>query len=110
MSFQKSAFDKFATYTVIDSNNNIDPMKYFKSVENEIKENYMKDGTKFKMSLESQMVKTDLKTGDEKTLSATFHGKIVVVLLSSNRGEVYKKQVGSILENIAKFQKEGSNW
>ena len=56
------------------------------------------------------MKKVDLKTGEVIAKEAAFQCKIEVNLESTNCSELFSKMKETVLESLAKFQSQGSNW
>ena len=56
------------------------------------------------------MEKVDLKSGEVIAKEAAFHSKTEVNLESTNSNELFSKMKETVLESLAKFQRQGSNW
>ena len=56
------------------------------------------------------MKKVDLKSGEVIAKEGAFHSKTEVNLESTNSNELFSKMKETVLESLAKFQREGSNW
>ena len=56
------------------------------------------------------MEKVDRKSGEVITKEAAFNSKTEVNLESSNSNELFSKMKETVLESLAKFQWQGSNW
>ena len=56
------------------------------------------------------MEKVDLKSGEVIAKEAAFHSKTEVDLESTNSNELFSKMKETVLESLAKFQTQGSNW
>ena len=56
------------------------------------------------------MEKVDLKRGEVIANEAAFHSKTEVNLKSTNSNELFSKMKENVLESLAKFRKQGSNW
>ena len=56
------------------------------------------------------MEKIDLKSGEVIAKEAAFHSKIEVNLESNDFSELFSKMKETLLEAVAKFQRQGSNW
>ena len=54
--------------------------------------------------------KVDLKSGEVIAKEAAFHSKTEVNLESTDSNELFSKMKETILETIAKFKRQGSNW
>ena len=66
--------------------------------------------TKVKVILSCMMEKVDLKSGEVITKEAAFHSKTEVNLESTDSNELFSKTKETVLEYLAKFQRQGSNW
>ena len=56
------------------------------------------------------MEKVDLKSGEVIAKEAAFHSKTEVNLESTNSNELFSIMKETVLESLAKFQRQGSNW
>ena len=56
------------------------------------------------------MQRTDLATGETIETDAVFHSEIEENFEGTNENELYAEMIPRILENIANFQRRGSNW
>ena len=56
------------------------------------------------------MENVDLKSGEVIAKEATFHSKTEVNLKNTNSNELFSKMKEIVLESLAKFQRQGSNW
>ena len=56
------------------------------------------------------MDKMDLKSGEVIAKEAAFHSKTEVTSESTNSNELFSKMKETVLESLAKFQRQGSNW
>ena len=66
--------------------------------------------TKVKLILSCMMKKVDLKSGEMIAKEAAFHSKTEVNVESIDSNELFSKMKETILESLAKFQRQGSNW
>ena len=66
--------------------------------------------TKLKLILSCMMEKVDLKSGEVIAKEAEFHSKTEVNLQSTNSNELFSKIKDTVLESLAKFERQGSNW
>ena len=66
--------------------------------------------TKAKLILLLMMEKIDLKSGEVIAKEAAFYCKREVNLESTNSYELFSKIKETVLESLAKFQRQGSNW
>jgi len=64
--------------------------------------------TKVKIILRAKMEKTDLKTGQSLVEEHKFRSKNEIVLESTNKNELWSLLAEQILEDLAKFQMNGS--
>ena len=62
--------------------------------------------TKVKLILSCMMEKVDLKRGEVIAKDAAFHCKTEVNLVSTNSNELFSKMKETVLETLAKFQKD----
>ena len=56
------------------------------------------------------MEKVDLKGGEVITKEAVFHSKTEFNLETTNCNKFFSKMKETVLESLAKFQRQGSNW
>ena len=56
------------------------------------------------------MEKVDLKSGEVIAKEAAFHSKTEVNLESTKSHELFSKMKETVLESLANFQRQGSNW
>ena len=56
------------------------------------------------------MEKVDLKSGEVIAKEAAFHYKTEINLESTDSNELFSKMKQTVLESLAKFQRQGSNW
>ena len=56
------------------------------------------------------MEKVDKKSGEVIAKEAAFHYKTEVNLESTDSNELFSKMKLTVLESLAKFQRQGSNW
>ena len=66
--------------------------------------------TKVKLILSCMMEKVDLKSGEVIANEVAFHSKTEVNLESTNSNELFSEMKETVLESLAKFQIQGSNW
>ena len=62
--------------------------------------------TKLKLILSCMMEKVDLKSGEVIAKEATFHSKTEVNIESTNSNELFSKMKETVLESLAKFQRQ----
>ena len=65
---------------------------------------------KVKLILSCMMEKADLKSGEVIAKEAAFHSKTEVNLERNDSNELFSKMKENVLESLAKFQSQGSNW
>ena len=65
---------------------------------------------KVKLILKCLMRRIDLKTGEETKTEADFHSEIEINLPGTNEKKLLNSMIEEVLENMAKFQRRGSNW
>ena len=63
-----------------------------------------------KLILKCLMKKIDLKTGEETRVEAAFHSETKVNLSGTNEKKLLDIMIEEALENMAQFQRRGSNW
>ena len=56
------------------------------------------------------MEKVDSKSGEVIAKEATLHSKTEVHLESTNSNELFSKMKETVLESLAKFQRQGRVW
>ena len=66
--------------------------------------------TKVKLIISCMMEKVDQKSEEVIAKEAAFHSKTEINLESTNSNELFSKMKETVLENLAKFQRQGSNW
>ena len=66
--------------------------------------------TKVKLILSCMLEKVDLKSGKVIAKEAAFHSKTEVNLESTDSNEMFSKMKETVLEYLAIFQGQGSNW
>ena len=106
----KSALKSFAIQHEIKGLNGYDPESFLlNSKQPIIKPYYQHKQTKVKLILSCMMEKVDLKSGEMIANKAAFHSKAEVNLESNNSNELFSKMKETVLESLAKFQRQGSN-
>ena len=107
----KSALKKFTTQYTIHGKDGYDPLTFVKIVEPEVTKLLTDNRSiKVKLLLKCLMVKSDLKTGAEISKDAVFHSDVHVNLEATDVKELYNTMSGTVLERLANFQEQGSNW
>ena len=107
----KSALKKLAIQYRIDGSNGYDPESFllnFKQLITNLTINSRQ--TKVKLILSCMMEKVDLISGEVIAKGAAFHSKTEVNLESTVCNELFSKMKETVLESLAKFQRQGSNW
>ena len=56
------------------------------------------------------MQKVDLKSSEVMAKEAAFHSNTDVNLENTNSSELFSKMKETVLESLAKFQRQGKNW
>ena len=107
----KSALKNFTIQYRIKGSNGYDPESFLLN-SNEHITNHMINTrqTKVKLILSCMMKKVDLKSGEVIAKDAAFHSKTEVNLKSTDSNELFSKMKETVLESLAKFQRQGSNW
>ena len=106
-----SALKNFAKQFTVDGEPGFDPKSFF----NAIKQSLLKilrenRGVKAKIILNCLMKRIDLKTGEETKVEAAFHSGVKTNLLGTNEKKLLNVMFEEVLENMAQFQRRGSNW
>ena len=66
--------------------------------------------TKVKVILSCMVVKVDIKSDEVIAKVAAFNSKTEVNIESTNSNELFSTMEETVLESLAKFQRQGSNW
>ena len=106
-----SSLKKFATQYVIEGREGYDPQTFLSDVKREVTtllENNRK--TKVKLILRCIMEKTNIADGQTIEQPAAFHSDVEVNLEGTDVNELYDTIIDKVMENIANFQMQGSNW
>src|SRR5271157_1231131 len=107
----KSAIKGFAKQYTIDGMEGIDAVSFLNSVRpqviSQISRNPM---TKINIVLTCIMERVDMKSGEVITAECPFVSKTEVVLAATDVNELYNNVRDKILESMANFQRQGSNW
>ena len=106
-----SALKKFATQYVIEGREGYDPQTFLSDVKRKVTnllENNRK--TKVKLILRCIMEKTNIADGQRIEQPAAFHSDVEVNLEGTDVNELYDTMIDKVMENIANFQMQGSNW
>ena len=106
-----SALQNFVREFVIDGKNGYDPPTFFETVKNLILDIFRENkNTKVKLVLNCKMQRTDLKTGKIIEVDAEFHSEIKTNVEETDEEELLNDMTARINENMANFQRGGSNW
>ena len=107
----KSALKNFAIQYGIKGSNGYDPESYLLNSKQPITNRMInKRQTKVKLILSCMMEKVDLKNCEVIAKEAAFHSKTGVNIESTDSNELFSKIKETVLESLAKFQRQGSNW
>ena len=107
----KSALKKFATQYTIDGVSGYDPKTFLSAVKPTVIQflNEHRD-IKFKMILKCTISKTNIATGEVEYTTAHFVSLVEIILQGTDLDDLYRKMMDKILESLAAFQMQGSNW
>ena len=107
----KSALKNFAIQYQIKGLNGYDPESFMFNSKQPIT-NIMINSqqTKVELILSCMMEKVALNSGEVMAKEAAFHSKAEVNLESTNSNELFSKMKETVVESLAKFQRQGSNW
>ena len=107
----KSALKNFAIQYRIKGSNGYDPESFLLNTKQPITNLMINTRqTKVKLILSFMMEKVDIKSGEVIAKEAAFHSKTEVNLESTDSNELFSKIKETVLESLAKFQRQGSNW
>ena len=111
MKESKSALKKFAIQYRKNGSNGYDPESFLLNSKQPITNRIINSRqTKVKLILSCMMETVDLKSGEVIAKESAFHSKTEVKLESTDCNELFSKMKGTVLESLAKFQRQGSNW
>ena len=105
----RSALKGFAKQYSIEGQEGFSPRDFLREVKPKVVEFFEKK-KKTKKILSCLMSTTNIATGEEIEEIADFHSLIETNLEATNEGEMYDEMVERMLEKLANFQKQGSNW
>ena len=106
----KSALKNFAIQYQIKGTNGYDPESVLLNCKLPITNFVINTRqNKVKLILSCMMEKVGLKSGEVIAKEAAFHSKTEVNLESTNSNELFSKMKETVLESLAKFQRQGSN-
>ena len=107
----KSALKNFAIQYRIKGSNGYDPESFLLNSKQPIRNLMINTRqTKVKFIFACMMEKIDLKSGEVIAKEAAFHSKTEVNLEINDSNELFSKMKETVLEYLAKFQRQGSNW
>ena len=107
----KSALRKFTMQYTIEGRVGYDPESFMADVKQSVI-NFLKNNrrTKVKLILRCNMEKNNISTGEVIVNKTSFHSKPEVNLEGTDVDDLYNTMVDRILEAMATFQRDGSNW
>ena len=107
----KSALRKFTMQYVIEGRAGYDPESFMADVKRSVI-NFLRNNrrTKVKLILRCNMEKNNISTGEVITLKTAFNSKPEVNLEGTDVEDLYNTMVDRVLEAMATFQRDGSNW
>ena len=104
----KSALMNFAIQNRIKGSNGYDPESFLLNSKQPITSLMINTRqTKVKLILSCMMGKVDLKRGEVIAKKAEIHSKTEVNLESTDSNELFSKMKETVLESLAKFQRQG---
>ena len=107
----KSAIKNFEIQYRIKGSNGYDPESFLLNSKQPITSMMINTRqTKVKLILSCMMEKVYLKSGEKIAEEAAFHSKTEVNLESTDSDELFSKMKETVLQSLAKFQSQGSNW
>ena len=107
----KSALRKFTMQYVIEGRAGYDPESFMADVKQSVI-NFLKNNrrTKVKLILRCNMEKNNISTGEVIVNKTSFSSKPEVNLEGTDVDDLYSTMVDRVLETMATFQRDGSNW
>ena len=107
----KSALRKFTMQYVIEGRAGYDPESFMADVKRSVI-NFLRNNrrTKVKLILRCNMEKNNISTGEVITLKTAFNSKPEVNLEGTDVHDLYNTMADRVLEAMATFQRDGSNW
>ena len=107
----KSALRKFTMQYVIEGRVGYDPESFMGDVKQAIL-NFLRKNRmiKVKLILRCNMEKNNISTGEVIVNKTSFHSKPEVNLEGTDVDDLYNTMVDRVLEAMATFQRDGSNW
>ena len=107
----KSALDNFAIKYQIKGLSGYDPESFMLNSKQPITNITINTRqTKVKLIISCMMENVDTKSGEVIGKKAAFHSKTDVHLESTDSNELFSKMKETVLESLAKFQRQASNW
>ena len=107
----KSALRKFTMQYTIEGRAGYDPESFMRDVKQAVINLLRKNRrTKVKLILRCNMEKNNISTGEVITLKTAFNSKPEVNLEGTDVDDLYNTMVDIVLEAMANFQRDGSNW
>ena len=107
----KSALKNFTIQYQLKGSNGYDPESFLLNSMQHI--TYLMINTrktKVKLIISCTMKKVDLKSGEMIIKEAAYHSKTEVNLASTDSNELFTKIKETVLESLAKYQRQGGNW
>ena len=107
----KSALRKFTMQYTIEGRAGYDPESFMTDVKRSVI-NFLRKNrrTKVKLILRCNMEKNNISTGEVITLKTAFNSKPEVNLEGTDVDDLYNTMADRVLEAMATFQRDGSNW
>ena len=107
----KSALRKFTMQYTIEGRAGYDPESFMADVKQAVI-NFLRKTrrTKVKLILRCNMEKNNISTGEVIVNKTSFHSKPEVNLEGTDVEDLYNTMVDRVLEAMATFQRDGSNW
>ena len=107
----KSALRKFTMQYVIEGRAGYDPESFMADVKRSVI-NFLRNNrrTKIKLIMRCNMEKNNFSTGEVIVNKTSFHSKPEVNLEGTDVDDLYNTMVDRVLEAMATFQRDGSNW
>ena len=107
----KSALRKFTMQYTIEGRAGYDPESFMRDVKQAVINLLRKNRrTKVKLILRCNMEKNNISTGEVIALKTAFNSKPEVNLEGTDVDDLYNTMVDIVLEAMANFQRDGSNW
>ena len=108
---KQSSFKGFTNQFTLEPSGNVtfDPESFLTAVKRKALAK-IKTQTKVKIILRANREKTDLKTGESLAEEHRFRSNNEIVLESTDKKELWSLLAEQVLEDLAKFQMNGSGW